>query len=114
MSSEQTAPRPPRTGQSLILWNEASQKWQDPSNDYWCHQSRGAAGGWDVVARYYFNTPDQKLYNFPTEQQAMEFYVNWLTDRRDARQQAYYERRLQRAVREAPPLAPDAAPVTPA
>jgi hypothetical protein len=101
----------PRTGHPLILWNPASQKWQDPGNDYWCHQSRDTDGGWEVVARYHFGTPGESRFKFPTEHEAMEFYVNWLVHRREESVRKYFNNKAQR---EQAALAPDATPATPA
>lgn len=62
----------------LILWNEASKKWQDTGNDYFC--AKTYSGKWRVSARYKF--PDgNRDYEFETEQEAMAFFVNFLFSR---------------------------------
>ena len=68
-----------RNKHTLILWNEDSQKWQDQGNDYFCSRSFNGQT-WQVRARYSF--PDgTAIKDFPNEQEAMEFFVNFLYSR---------------------------------
>jgi len=71
----------------LIQWNPASQKWQNPGNDYLCYEIQ-AGGKWRVSARYGFDGTEadnggQKVgeYEFDTQHEAMQFFVNFLFDR---------------------------------
>ncbi len=63
----------------LIQWNEQSQKWIDMGNDVFCS---GRHGKWTVSHRYGFD-PDGNIrsIDFPTEHQAMEFFINYVIDR---------------------------------
>ena len=62
----------------LILWNEASRKWQDRSNDFYCSDQRGT---WRVTARRGFEDGRGDI-DFPNEIEAMAFFVNYLSARR--------------------------------
>jgi hypothetical protein len=82
-----TALPPMHPNNALILWNEASDKWQNTGNDFFCQQVRGSEK-WRVSARYGFaGTEDQNggrrvsEYEFDTQIEAMQFYVNFLVDR---------------------------------
>jgi hypothetical protein len=72
---------------ALILWNEASERWEDTGNDFFCKQVSGS-DRWRVWARYDFaGTEDQNggrrvsEYEFDTQAEAMQFFVNFLVDR---------------------------------
>lgn len=62
----------------LILWDETSKKWMDVGNNFWCSPSQD--GTPQVRARYGFE--DGASYkNFSSEEQALEFFVNYLYSR---------------------------------
>lgn len=85
----------------LIIWDHHGQKWMDPGNDFWCHERPD--GGWRVTARYGFTEessgPDDR--DFPQQHQAMEFYVNYLHERREKLTVAGYERKIGTLIRRA-------------
>lgn len=68
----------------LIIWNDQSDKWQDVSNDFFCHAKRDGSHKWVVAARYGFSkesTGPQEV-EFDDQPSAMEFFVNLLYARR--------------------------------
>lgn len=68
----------------LIIWNDLSGKWQDQSNDFFCHAKRDGSGKWAVGARYGFakDSSGPEEVEFDDQISAMEFFVNLLYARR--------------------------------
>jgi hypothetical protein len=72
----------------LIIWNEEDQKWSDPGNDFHCKEAYDGEA-WVVDARYGFSpeATGPESHVFPTQTEAMAFFVNYLHERRLASKQ---------------------------
>jgi hypothetical protein len=81
MDNNETIQRLSR-GMPLIFWEEHSQKWCNGGNDYFCYPAHDKENTWVVSARYKF-AEDIGLRQlvFPTEHEAMQFFVNFLHKR---------------------------------
>lgn len=80
----------------LILWDYERGCWQDPHNDFLLKERDD--GGWRVSARNGFT--DESVgweeKDFPQFNDAMEFYVNYLEERRARLTEEAHERRIKK------------------
>jgi len=77
----------------LIVWNEASEKWQDHGNDHTCSERHGK---WRVWARYGF--PDgRRDIEFDDGTEAMSFFVNYVHAKRMKAMDEAFERLRNKA-----------------
>lgn len=82
----------------LIHWEPYSQKWIDPHNNFFCHPTNVVPGQWMVAARYGWPDGSREPRIFPTETEALEFFVNFLYAR-NMELQMEHERRQEAARR---------------